>query len=128
MNNDLIHSIINLSYSISHEMKHSWKHCSFICRRNSIISIGRNIPFKSHPIAKQFSYRYNSIHSELNAILNFNYPIRDLYKYYIVNTRIGRNNEIKLSKPCTNCQKLLYAFHIKEIWYTTTTGQFIRQV
>ena len=43
------------------------KHVSLILVRNNIISVGTN-QLKSHPKAKKIGYRYDEVHSELDAV------------------------------------------------------------
>jgi deoxycytidylate deaminase len=95
------------------------KHFTFICERKKIISVGWNKPFKSHTLAKKFGYRFSSIHSELDAINNFPYPVADLRNYDIINVRLYADRSLALSCPCSRCSKLLAAFGVKNIVFST---------
>ena len=104
------------------------KHFSFILMRNKILSIGYNSGWKTSPIAKQYGYRFNNIHSELAAIKNFPYPPSAMSKCKIVNIRIKANGQLSMAKPCKNCAKLLKDFDLTDIWYTNWHGEFERNV
>lgn len=127
MNTSLRTSCIKVSRVITKNMEHTWKHVSFLVERNTIISMGWNQPFKSHPLAYKWRYRYNAIHSELHAIINFDGKVSDLARLKIVNVRIDRNGLPALSAPCETCQELILAFGFKEVWFTNRKGEFVCQ-
>lgn len=104
------------------------QHISFIIKRNTIICWGRNQKFKTTPLARKFNYRFFAIHSELNCISNFPYPIRKLPKYRIVNVRIRKLGDVGISKPCLICQRMLYSFGVREIYYTIGNGDKFRKL
>uniref|UniRef100_A0A6M3LX63 Putative CMP/dCMP deaminase zinc-binding n=1 Tax=viral metagenome TaxID=1070528 RepID=A0A6M3LX63_9ZZZZ len=116
--------LVKLSYSMLDLPDSKYKHFSFILSKNKILSVGYNLGFKSHPLAKQYGYRFNAIHSELKAIQNFPYPPANLSKCKIVNIRIMANNNLGMSRPCFYCSKLLNDFNLTEIWYTNRQGKF----
>src|SRR5574343_480900 len=92
------------------------KHFSFVVDKNRILSFGVNNGFKTHPMAKYFGYRYSCIHSELEAILNF--EGKNIENYSLLNIRIGKDKfSIRNSKPCDNCQKLIKDFNIKRVYF-----------
>lgn len=63
---------------------------------------------ESHLISKLL-HRYNSICSN----------------WAIVVLRINREGRILLSKPCKNCQKILDALDVKNIYYSIDGGKFV---
>lgn len=117
-------SIISVASSICSELEHHWKHVSFIVDGRSIVSVGWNQPFKTHPLASKFGYRYNAIHSELHAILKFDKPVRFLGKLLFVNVRVDKFGKLKQSRPCGPCQKLLRSFGVPAVEYTNSKGEF----
>lgn len=100
------------------------KHFSFIMIRNKILSSGYNLGFTTHPLAKKYGHRFNSIHSELAAITNFPFPPVFLSKCKIVNVRIKANGDLGMAKPCKHCACLLADFRLSEVWYTNKQGEF----
>ncbi len=80
------------------------KHFSFIVRKNKIVSIGYNQQYKTHPIAAKYGHRFCSIHSEIHAISNYKY---DLSECKIINIRLDQWGNMKCSRPCEFCEKLI---------------------
>ena len=95
----------------------SKKHTSLIIRKGNIVSIGTN-QSKTHPLAKKYGYRYNEVHSELDALLRYKGPKTNLT---LVNYRMNRFGDMRLSKPCSNCM-LWCASIFDKIYYTTSDG------
>jgi tRNA(Arg) A34 adenosine deaminase TadA len=124
MNAALAKNVVELSRNLIELTPHRSKHFSFVVRRNTIVSIGWNQPFKTHPQAQRFGYRFNCIHSELHAILKFSKAVRELSHYMLVNVRLDKQGDVRMSKPCVTCQKLLGVFTFNEVWYSTNEGQF----
>ena len=101
-----------------------YKHFSFIVYENIIFSIGFNNTTKTHPLAHKYGHRFASTHSEINALAKFPYAIRHLRKYDMVNIRLNKKGDIRLSKPCMPCQNLLVTFAIHNIYYSTNCENF----
>jgi hypothetical protein len=100
------------------------RHFSFITKRNTIVSYGYNKTFRTHPLASVFNHRFNDIHSELSALINFPYG-KDLSNYQFINIRIRRdNNGLGLARPCKCCKHMLAFFGVKEILYTNEFGNW----
>tara|TARA_R110000796_G_scaffold185213_1_gene301772 strand:+ start:217 stop:585 length:369 start_codon:yes stop_codon:yes gene_type:complete len=92
------------------------RHVSLILVRNTIIAIGTN-QLKSHPKAKKIGYRYDEVHSELDALLR----CKERKNLELFNFRFNRFGDSRLSHPCNLCCswcKLLF----DKIYYTTPTG------
>lgn len=73
---------------------------------------------KTDPLAAKFGQRFNSVHSEIDALKALGREIVNLSKYTIINVRVSRSNELVLAAPCQPCLKLLNFFGAKEIWYS----------
>jgi deoxycytidylate deaminase len=113
----LHNKIYKISINLQHLIRCGQKHFSFLVERNKIASMGWNKPWDTHPLAAKFGHRFNCIHSELDAILNFPYSFTLLPKYTLINIRI-KNNNLVIAKPCLKCQKMLNFFGITRIIYT----------
>jgi len=96
------------------------KHVSLIFRKNQIVSVGTN-EFKTHPMAKQYGYRYDEVHSELDALIRYKGP-KDNLKLY--NFRFNRFGQMRMSRPCSKCLPWCVAV-FDEIWYTTNKGIYL---
>lgn len=101
-------------------------HFSFIMKKKKIVSFGYNNAWKTDRLAAKFGHRFNCLHSELMAIKNFPYHISELSEFTFVNIRLRKNGEIALSKPCECCERMLDAFRVSEVYYTTNNGDFVR--
>ena len=85
--------------------------------KNEIVSVGTN-KFRTHPLAKKYGYRFDEVHSELDALLRYRGP-KDNLK--LVNYRFNRFGDMRISKPCCNC--LLWCLALfDDIWYSTNNG------
>jgi len=102
------------------------RHITFLLIRRRVVSIGWSKAFKSHPMGQNYGPRFNSIHSELDAILNFEYPPFMLHNVTMVNLRFAMDGKMSMSKPCINCQKMIKDFGITEVYYTNREGNFER--
>jgi deoxycytidylate deaminase len=86
----------------------------------------RNHPFKNEPGKCGFSesYAYHpgfTRHAELNAIKKVRRKI-DLTGAVCYNLRIDKNGEIRMSKPCPSCEKLLLNYGFKKVYFSTENG------
>ena len=97
------------------------KHVSLVVRNGVVESVGVN-QFKTHPLAKKYGYRYDEVHSELDALIRYRGPKDGLT---LLNFRFNRFGEMRMSKPCCLCLPWCEAV-FDQIFYTTTDG--IRQL
>jgi len=87
------------------------KPTNYICRKTNVID------------------NYITRHSEVQALA----CIRKIKKrkieskLNIVNVRFSRDGEIKNSKCCSLCAKVLHRFGIKEVIYSTDKGNFVKE-
>lgn len=102
------------------------KHFTFIMKRNKIISLGWNNTIKTHPWAAKYGHKFYAIHSELQAIKNFPYPVAEICNYDFVNIRIRKDGKLGIARPCEACERLLIAFRPQSVIYTTNEGTFRR--
>lgn len=108
---------IDTAIPISLSIERPKKHVSIIVRKNEIVSIGTNT-FRTHPMAKKLGYRFDEVHSELDALLRYKGP-KDSLK--LLNFRFNRFEDMRMSKPCCKCLPWCVAL-FDEIWYTTNYG------
>jgi hypothetical protein len=107
-------------------------HVTFIVRKQKIVKIGVN-SMKTHPKNLRFKYfgrlgedirEFVGVHSEMSAILK--YGKEDCYDCSFINVRIDRNGKVSMSMPCRGCQSILRQVGFKNIWYTNTSGDFVK--
>lgn len=107
--------------------KNAFKCGAIIVNRKTIIASRFN-SYKTHPQLIKFT-QYPFLHAEQAAILS--YGIAELrkkkgIKLYIARTRKDRN--LALAKPCSVCQAMIDAAGIKEVYYSTKNGNFLRLI
>ncbi len=107
-------------------VKQKSMHVSVIVRRNRILSIGLNSMHRSHPLAYKFNYHSARIHSEIASLIHFRYDSEYLRKCSMWNIRIDKWNQVKLSKPCSQCIIVLNLYGLKEVFYTGDQGGFLQ--
>jgi len=118
--------IIRYSYKLIDLPQSSFKHFSFLVRRNKIIEIGWNHSFKSNPINIKFKYRWaQGIHAEAQMVLSSRMMYRDEYhRMRVYNVRINNEGAIAIAAPCPPCQTLLYSHDLVDVMYTDKDGKF----
>lgn len=100
-------------------------HFTFILRRKKIICVGQN-EYRTHTFAKRHKYKFPYIHSELNAIRNFPWPIKELSKCKLVNLRLDMSGRLTMAAPCDYCSEMLSLFNPREIWYSNWERKVVR--
>jgi deoxycytidylate deaminase len=100
---------------------------------NKMICFTQNNPIKTnakaHRIGEQFNLpkyiEYPFVHAESYLISNLLNKYNNIDpNWSIVVMRINRKGLILGSKPCENCEKLLNAVGIKNIYYSTNHNSF----
>jgi len=99
-------------------------HFTFVLRRKKVICIGQN-QYRTHTFARRHKYKYPFIHSELDAVRNFPWPIKELSKCRVVNLRLDMAGHLTMAAPCEYCLPLLDMFGAKEIWYSNWKGEVV---
>lgn len=91
-----------------------YHHFSFVVQNNQIIGQGTNkaaTPLGQYP-------KTSKIHSEPDAYFNSIYKL-DKTKYFdIVNIRLSKTNEFKLSAPCRCCHLFIQKLGCRRVYFT----------
>lgn len=96
-------------------------HGSVIVRGGSVLSWALNNPGKCG-FSEHYAYHDGfTIHSELNAIKKVRNKI-DLTGCTMFNLRLSKHGEIRMSKPCQSCERLLARYGFKKVIYSTDSG------
>lgn len=105
---------------------------SFGFHRGRLIAVGRNKD-KTHPLNLRNVLRFDTgeIHrekgicGELSLFLTLkkttNIPFN---KIVIVNVRLDKNRNVKMSRPCNSCSSLCAFIQPKALYYTDDNGVF----
>ena len=99
------------------EIPRQKRHVSLILRRGAVVSTGTN-GFKTHPLAAKIGYRYEEMHSELEALIKYKGPKDGLS---LINFRFNNQGEMRMSRPCCLCMPWCEAVFDK-IYYSTSNG------
>lgn len=103
----------DLAKKLSKKSDYHHKIGSVIVKKNRILGVGFNKPYKTSPHS---NHPFRTIHAELDAILDANKE--DLKGSTIYVYRELRNGKIASAKPCAHCQELLKRYEIKRVFYT----------
>lgn len=117
MNQTKLLKLVDVALPVSLEVSRRKKHVSIILRKNEIVSMGTNT-LRTHPKAKELGYRFDEVHSELDALLRYKGP-KDGLKLF--NFRFNRFGDMRMSKPCRKCLPWCEAL-FDGIWFTTNSG------
>lgn len=104
--------------------------CAFV--KGRLIAVGRNQD-KTHPLNLRNILRFDNgeIHrdkkqcAELSVFLHLkkttNIPFS---KISIINIRLDKNKNVKMSRPCNSCRSLISYCLPKAVYFTNDFGQF----
>jgi len=110
----------DIALPISLEIPRPKKHVSLITnRKGAVLAYGTN-QFRTHPLAKQYGYFFDEVHSELDALLKIPKGA-DRNKLVLINFRFNRFEDMRMSKPCCLCIPWCKAV-FSDIFYSTNNG------
>jgi deoxycytidylate deaminase len=104
----------------------TFKLSACIVLKKTILSIGHNYLTKTHPMIRKYD-PYKTLHAELDAIIKVKNK-EQLRGATIYIYREDRQGKKALAKPCPVCQKIIKAFGIKKMEYTTINGWYSEKV
>lgn len=97
-----------------------------IFKGKRVISRGRNFYQRgSKRLNPKFSPWPGSIHAEVDSILKAR---RDLKGCSIIVVRLGRNDQLRIAKPCKYCKMYLDHVGIKDIYYTINKYPYVEKL
>ncbi|MGH9425076.1 MAG: hypothetical protein ACRD2L_02040 [Terriglobia bacterium] len=73
------------------------------------------------PVA--WGYNHGERHSEVVALGKVRFNGEGLTA---INFRLGKSGESRLSKPCTDCHRILLTAGVKRCYYSSSNGEFER--
>lgn len=106
---------IHLAYKSALKSNMKYKHgCVIVSHNNIFISKGYNISYN------RMEHGVWSLHAEVNAIEHairmYGKKILESAKLYVV--RIDPFNDLRMSKPCNNCEKCIEKYKIAIAYYS----------
>ena len=111
---------LDIATPIATQIPRSQKHVSLIIRKGQVVSLGTNTR-RTHPMAKKLGYRFDEVHSELDALLRYKGPKGGLT---LVNYRMNQFGDLRMSKPCCLCLPWCGAIFDK-IYYSSREGMHL---
>jgi hypothetical protein len=92
----------------------NYKHFSYIIQDNKVISFGLN---RAGPPPIGY-LKYQKIHSEYIAWRKAKGLLNKNKTFDIINIRLNKKNDFRLSKPCICCNNFLKSVGCKNIYYS----------
>lgn len=121
MKRTILRECIRRAREINEHRSLTFRHYSFVIQNNAIVEMGQNVS-RASPLI-QFGYPETSgIHAEANAyrkakgLLDHNKP------WEMVNIRLNRTGNLKLSKPCQCCYNFLQINGCRFVYFSTDAG------
>lgn len=117
---------IAMSKTKTHPEYYCYLHFSFVVQNNKIVEWGRNnkgvpaIHYGYHDRINDKNFRPKT-HSEIDAYKKAK-GLLDGDGFEMVNIRLTRLKQIRLSKPCNCCYRLLKALGCKVFYYSSEIG------
>jgi len=122
MKKRILDDCLRLAKILVHKHTEHFRHYSFIIQKNQIIKFGIN---KSIIPPVYFGFKeYSKLHSEFMAYKAAKGLLDKSKPFEVVNIRLSKKNETKISKPCPTCQAWLKQLNCSHIWYTTSEETF----
>jgi len=121
-------SILHEALAIAQRTVHTenFRHFTFIVQNNKIVEFGKNN--KREP---ERHYGYHSrlldcwyspkTHSEIHAYKKAR-GILDKKPFGIINIRLNKRNELRISKPCSCCYQIMKELGCSEFYYSCDFG------
>ena len=108
-------------------------HFSFLWKKNRLISIGQNCEDKPCAKALYFAKRFKThhrikypyIHAEINAVQKAWGKTQIDSSFSLVSLRVSRGCVLRNSKPCSDCQTVLSAIGVDDIWWSDKNGDVV---
>lgn len=119
--NEFKHKCIELAMKSNFRSKHG----AVIVYDGHIIGSGFNVNIQ-HPMIAQYN-EFKTLHAEMVAILRVKNK-KLIKKSTLYVTRLTKDNESRMSKPCVVCMKLIKSFGVKEICYSDCYGNWITEI
>lgn len=127
---ELAYALFPIAYKEKERGVYRTFHWSFGYKRSRLIGIGQAEPAhingRALTIAKKFGiHRYikhSYLHSEIDLISRLWGRVYLDNSIRLINIRLNAKGELRNSKPCVNCQKVLDAIGISKIFYSVNGG------
>lgn len=113
-----LHRFVEIARSLINRPVSHFKHFSFVCHKNKIISIGWNDVTKT---SKYITYPLGGRHAEADSVGNLD-NLNLCRNATLINIRLNPKKELRLSKPCDICLGFICKMGFRKIYYSTDKG------
>lgn len=113
-------SRIKQAIRVANASQYRWKHGAVVVRGGRVIGFAPN-KFRNAPEVDAANVTDHAEAAIIRELLK-NYP--DLRGGVIYIARINKSGDVRMSRPCVNCMKLIVDAGIKEIVYTNEVGGY----
>ena len=114
------HECIQIAKNEASKSDHMYfRHGAVSVYRNKILTKGYNRPLFKDLI-------YTSLHAEMSVIqqlkrMRCSHKKKKKIDIFVI--RINKNEELRLSKPCNQCQNIMKQFGVKRCFYSNDLGK-----
>lgn len=118
-----LNRFVQLATALLHKPESSFKHFSFIVKGTRIYSVGWNSTTKPGAMidGHRFIYPRGGAHSEADSISNLS-DLNICRKGTMVNIRLNKRGQLRNSRPCYICQKIIESVGFNRVYYSTDSG------
>lgn len=102
-----------------HPEFYNYIHYTFIVQNGKILEWGTNR--QGEPFIKGYSHQ-SKIHSETDAFRKARGLLDLREEFDVINIRLSKSGELRISKPCPCCHNFLKVMGCKRAWFTTEIG------
>lgn len=113
--------------AVKEALKSTYRHqlgC-VIFDKKKIVSLGHNYPQKSVKHLLPKFKRFNSVHSEVDAIIKAK---TNLKGSSLLIVRINKQNQLRLSRPCASCMSYINFVGIKRVIYSISEYPYLKEM
>lgn len=102
---------LQMAAGVATQSKCRFRHGCVLVKHGKILSASPNI-FRNNVHNMGDNWAHSSIHSEIATLKRAGFPRRAT----LFVARINASGEIRISKPCYNCQEVIDGLHCKVLW------------
>lgn len=99
----------------------NFHHYTFIIQRGKVIEYGMN-RCGPPPLGYGYPREFGKIHSEVDAYKKAKGLLDSTYPFDIINIRLNKHDELRLSRPCRCCTNFLRSMECRNVYFSTDIG------
>jgi len=130
MNNRLLKEALRIARERNTPSRHpeygNFHHFSFGVQYNKILGFATNtsgvVKYGGFYTPLSKSHAEANVFSKIVGILDRDAP------FELINIRLNKSSEMKLSKPCKCCYQFLLTMGCSKVWYSCNEGNFLCQI